>query len=90
MLEEGDAVDGRAFGALGGHSEFRRARQKAYYEVLRASGLVPLDTLVGCLRNPCKLIEKRNDKLVDYEAILSDVKAKSMQQVAVSKEVSEC
>lgn len=87
MFEEEDSRERQKFVSLSKHSEYHKTKQKAYYEVLKSTSLVPLDTLLGYFRNPYKLIEKRNDKLVDYEAILSDVKLKSMQGSVVSKEL---
>ena len=39
--------------------------------------LTPLITLLACFNGPNKLIEKRQHKLLDYEAAISDVELKT-------------
>jgi hypothetical protein len=48
-----------------------------YYDNLRKEIETPLSSLSNLFNGPNKLIDKRYDKLVDYEAVLSDYKLKS-------------
>lgn len=50
--------------------------------------LNPLNSLIGIYNGPNKLIEKRNDKLLDYEGALSDLELKNLNNIGPSaKEV---
>ncbi len=52
--------------------------------------LTPLSTLINIYNGPNKLIEKRNDKLLDYEGALSDLELKKSNNIGPStKEVNK-
>ena len=58
-------------------AEFRMDRHREYTRCLSSKILINLERLLSCLIGPNKLIEKRNHKLVDYEACLSELKLKN-------------
>ena len=47
----------------------------------------PLTSLINYFNGPIKLINKRNDKWVDYEASLSDYEIKSSNNSAIPKDL---
>jgi hypothetical protein len=59
--------------------EFQKAVNKIMPNVLN-----PLNTLIGLYQGPNKLIEKRNDKLLDYEGALSDLELKKTNNIGPS------
>ena len=48
-----------------------------YYDNLKKDVETPLTSLTNLFNGPNKLIDKRYDKQVDYEAVLSDYKLKA-------------
>ena len=54
-------------------SELRILQIKEYSQFIKRKILLGLESLVNYLVGPNKLIEKRNDKLVDYEANLYEL-----------------
>jgi hypothetical protein len=62
----------------------------SYYKALCANVIDPLKELSKLVDGPTKLISKRYDKLIDYEAALADYEFKSDNGAkSVSKEVSQ-
>lgn len=57
-------------------SAFKRLKEdfQKYNEQIKKSIMIPLRVLINNFSGPNKLMDKRNDKLVDYEAVLSDYK----------------
>ena len=51
----------------------RSTKYQAFSEHIIKSVLTPLIMLETCLNGPNKLIEKRYDKLLDYESALNDI-----------------
>ena len=63
--------------------EFQKLVSKVMPNVLQ-----PLSTLINVYSGPNKLIEKRSDKLLDYEGALSDLELKKTNNIGPStKEV---
>lgn len=73
LLDEGNKV----LISLQNASGFRYKRYKEYAQDLVTKVSLPLENLITYLNGPNKLIDKRNDKLVDYEAALTEVKQKN-------------
>jgi hypothetical protein len=51
----------------------RSSKYNVYSEKIMKLVLTPLIMLETCLNGPNKLIEKRYDKLLDYESALNDI-----------------
>lgn len=50
---------------------------KLFSDLVKKQVLLPLISLLNYFNGPLKLINKRNDKLVDYETLLSDFEMRS-------------
>ncbi len=80
--------DFKVFSAYQNTSNLNNLEYKDYMNKLSISVLTPLNNLLNSLNlGPNKLIEKRNDKLVDYEVCISDVKLRANNGY-VSKQVN--